>query len=387
MYSRHALLLVAAALCLAPVCAVRAAGLEIRFCPEQTVRPYPLDSLRGVQGLLLQNAAVVNAGDAPVTLRALDIELLRDGAVVDRRRLDAATLAAAAQSGKGLQDQGMVEVIAFQFCDGRLLQQRKLAASATLAPGEALLIMQQVFAWKGTRDELRVRALSDVPEAAASLRIDPGTSHTIFRWPLSGGPWTIAGASFHGTHRWGVPEEFALDIVKAGGDGRTYRDGGKQNSQFHAYGADVLAAADGVVSSVITGATELAPLLRESGESMQDYFGRVGAQQARNMAEGDVGIAGESVVLDHGDNEYSVYAHLKPGSVRVKPGDKATAGQVIGQLGSSGNSTEPHLHFQVCDRPNVLLCAALIPSFDRIEIANSDGPRPLQNGDVVIAGD
>ena len=92
-------------------------------------------------------------------------------------------------------------------------------------------------------------------------------------------------------------------------------------------------------------------------------------------------------MLDHGGGEYSVYAHLKPGSLRVKPGDKVAAGRVIGQLGSSGNSTEPHLHFQVCDRPNVLLCAALIPTFDGIEIANSDGPRPLQNGDVVIAGD
>lgn len=387
MYSRYALLIIALLLGLAPLAAARAAGLEIRFCPEQTVRTYPLDSLRGVQSLLLQNAAIVNVGDTPVTLRALEIELLRDGAVVDRRSLDAATLSAAAQSGKGLQDQGMVEMLAFQFCDGRLLQQRKLAASATLAPGEALLVMQQVFAWKGTRDALRVRALSNAPEAAASLRIDPATSRTVFRWPLAGGPWTIAGASFHGTHRWGVPEEFALDIVKAGADGRTYRDGGRQNTQFHAYGADVVAAADGVVSSVITGAKELAPLLREPGESMQAYFGRVGAQQATNMAEGDVGMAGESVVLDHGGSEYSVYAHLKPGSVRVKPGDKVTAGQVIGQLGSSGNSTEPHLHFQVCDRPNVLLCAALIPAFDRIEIANSDGPRPLQNGDVVIAGD
>lgn len=387
MYSRHALVLIALLFGLAPLADIRAAGLEIRFCPEQAVRPYPLDSLRGVQSLLLQNVAIVNGGDAPVTLRALDIELLREGAVVDRRTLDAATLAAAAKSGKGLQDQGMVEMLAFQFCEGRLLQQRKLAASATLAPGEALLVMQQVFAWKGVRDALRARALSDAPEASASLRIDAATSRTVFRWPLTGGPWTIAGASFHGTHRWGVPEEFALDIVKAGADGRTYRHGGSQNAQFHAYGADVVAAADGEVSSAITGAKERVPLLRAPGESMQDYFGRVGAQQARNMAEGDVGMAGESVVLDHGDGEYSVYAHLKPGSLRVKPGDKVAAGQVIGQLGSSGNSTEPHLHFQVCDRPNVLLCAALIPTFDGIEIANSDGPRPLQNGDVVIAGD
>jgi len=54
-----------------------------------------------------------------------------------------------------------------------------------------------------------------------------------------------------------------------------------------------------------------------------------------------------------------IYAHLKAGSVAVKVGDVVEAGQVLGKLGSSGNSTEPHLHFQVCDRPEPLQCAGI----------------------------
>lgn len=367
--------------------AAHAADLQITFCPEQVAHPYPLDSLRGVQGLLLQNAAIANTGKTPVTLRSVEIELLKADTVIDRRTLDTAALAAAAKSGKGAKDAGMMELYGFQFCDGKLLQGHGVAAGTTLAPGEALLVMQQVFAWKGARDELRVRASaeSEAAPVTATLRIDPATSRTVFRWPLKGAPWTISGASFHGTHRWGIPEEFALDIVKAGADGRTFRDKGARNEDFHAYGADVVAAAAGTVTANITGARELPPLLRQPGESMQDYYGRISAQQVKNMAAGEAGAVGEAVIIDHGQSEYSVYAHLQPGSITVNPGDRVTAGQVIGRLGTSGNSTEPHLHFQVCDRPSALSCSSVIPTFDAIEIFNADGPRPLQTGDVVGA--
>ena len=373
----------------------RAAELQVSFCPEQVVRPYPLDSLRGVQGLLLQNVAIANTGDRPVALRSVEIELLKSGSVVDRRTLDAPALANAAKSGKGTSDAGVMAMYPFQFCDGRLLQGHGLAADATLAPGEALLVMQQAFAWKGARDELRVRATGEPVAgdaagsaiATATIRIDPNATRTVFRWPLKGGPWSVAGASFHGTHRWGVPEEFALDIVKAGANGSNFRDQGLRNEDFNAYDADVVAAAAGTVAGVVTGATELAPMLRKAGEAMQDYYGRISAQQVKNLAGGEAGIMGETVILDHGQSEYSVYAHLRPGSITVKPGDRVVAGQVIGRLGSSGNSTEPHLHFQVCDRPSALSCAALVPAFEGIEILNADGPRPLQTGDVVRAAE
>lgn len=367
---------------------MRAGDLQIAFCPEAVARAYPLDSLRGVQGLVLQNVAIANVGNQPVVLRAVEIELLKDGKVVDRRTLDAGALELAARSGKGAKDAGMLDMFAFQFCDGRLLGEHGLAASSTLAPGEAVLVMQQVFAWKGERDALRVLAGTDAAAdavASASIRIDPATSRTVFRWPLKGGPWSVVGASFHGTHRWAIPEEFALDIVKPGKDGRTFRNKGEHNKDFHAYGAEVVAAAAGTVVGVVSGGKELPPMLRKAGEAMADYYGRIGAQQARNLAAGEAGFIGDAVIIDHGSREYSIYAHLVPGSVIVKRGGRVAAGQAIGRLGTSGNSTEPHLHFQVCDRPSAVSCAAIIPTFEAIEILNADGLRPLQSGDVVEA--
>jgi murein DD-endopeptidase MepM/ murein hydrolase activator NlpD len=55
------------------------------------------------------------------------------------------------------------------------------------------------------------------------------------------------------------------------------------------------------------------------------------------------------VILDLGQGRYAFYAHLQPGSLRVKLNDKVRRGQVLGLVGNSGNSTEPHLHFHVCD--------------------------------------
>lgn len=102
-------------------------------------------------------------------------------------------------------------------------------------------------------------------------------------------------------------------------------------------------------------------------------------------ARGAVAVSGNFVMLDHGQNEFSMSAHLQPGSVRVKVGNQVKTGDVIGKLGSSGNSTEPHLHFQLSDTPDPLLSAGLPLNFTNVIIPWADAPRPIQSGDVVVA--
>jgi len=365
-----------------------ASQLEVRFCPAQAARTYPLDSLRGVQSLLVQNVAVINHGP-PVKLEAIEIGLMQGNDTVDSRLLTGAALETMVRGGQAVAASGMMEVAAFQFCDGALLNGAKLADDLTLETGEAVLVMQQPFTWKGARDSVRVsaRTLRGAEPVAgrAVIPIDTGVSKTRFRFPLKSGTWLLAaGASFHTTHRWGVPEEFALDIIQIGPNLLSRRTTGETNADFYAYGAEVVAAADGTVVEVVKGLPERPPLLPRPGEALEAYYGRVIAQQAENMAAGMPGMMGEGVVIDHGNGEYSVYAHLKPGSLAVQPGQRVTSGQTIGLLGSSGNSTEPHLHFQVCDKPAALSCAGIAPNFGDLQIANSDGPRPLQSGDLVV---
>ncbi len=241
--------------------------------------------------------------------------------------------------------------------------------------------MQQPFAYKGTRTSLIV----EVAGTKASIPIVTGMSKTDLVWPLSGRPaWSVgAGASFHSTHRWGVIEEFALDLFSVDETGASRRGAGTANADFYAYGKPVLAAAGGTVAKVISGAPEEPPMLRKPGEAMDAYYGRIGERQATNFAKGEAAILGDTIVIDHGNGEYSAYLHLKPGSIKVKQGDKVQAGQPIAALGSSGNSTEPHLHFQLCDAPEPLSCASIPPRFTNIELPMADGDRPLQSGDVV----
>ena len=53
--------------------------------------------------------------------------------------------------------------------------------------------------------------------------------------------------------------------------------------------------------------------------------------------------------MDIGGGRYAFYAHMRPGSLRVKLGDQVTVGQLLGNVGNSGNSSEPHLHMHIVD--------------------------------------
>jgi hypothetical protein len=79
--------------------------------------------------------------------------------------------------------------------------------------------------------------------------------------------------------------------------------------------------------------------------------------------------AGNCVIIDHGNAEYSVVMHMQPGSVTVKAGDRVVTGQVIGKLGNSGDAFGPHLHYQLQSGPRLFQDQPLPFRFQNI-----DGP-------------
>jgi len=109
---------------------------------------------------------------------------------------------------------------------------------------------------------------------------------------------------------------------------------------------------------------------------------RIVERQNQQLTRGARGIIGNHIVIRHGD-EYSFYAHLKPGSLRVKVEDTVTRGQPIAAVGSSGSSTEPHLHFHVCDGPDAMACAGIPAKFENVEIYGALTVRQPQSGDLV----
>ncbi len=364
-------------------------SVEIRFCPASAVRTYPLESRRDLQSLLLQNVAVINHGSAPFKIDDIDIELLQANRVVESRKLDREAVQRIADRGAKLQAAGILEQVAFQFCGTDLIGSDIKLAGPILDRNRALLIVEQVFAFRGARDMLRVRVHGNVDGHAAeftgSIPIKSEFAQNNYIFPLRGVWYVGYGASFHTGHRWAIPEEFALDIAKVGESGLSHKGDGTRFDDYYAYGADVLAAADGRVTSVANDQQEDPSAMQRPNETQEAYFARLQKEQGERLAKGLTAITGNYVMIDHGKNEYSLYAHLQPGSVGIRVGDQVKAGDVIGKLGSSGNSTEPHLHFHVCDKPDPLMCAGIPVNFSNITIQWADLPRPIQSGDVVIA--
>jgi murein DD-endopeptidase MepM/ murein hydrolase activator NlpD len=175
---------------------------------------------------------------------------------------------------------------------------------------------------------------------ARGTRIAVGRDVATISAPLRGDNWQAAnGPSNTSGHRRAlipidghaqIAQRFAIDWVRMYADGRTFSGDPKDNKNYRSYGSDALAVADGIVTEVKDGIPENIP-----------------GPDSRAVPITLETIGGNHVILDIGLGRYAFYAHLQPGSLKVKLGDHVKRGQVLGLVGNSGNSTEPHLHFHV----------------------------------------
>ena len=207
---------------------------------------------------------------------------------------------------------------------------------------------------RGSADSLRTEDLegATVPVLREAATIGP---------PLRGGPWlTGNGPAAEAGHRRalvpvaGTPaiaQRFAIDFVKVGDDYLTFSGDRLKNTSYYAYGNAALAVADGMVVAVKDGIPENIP-----------------GPASRAVPITLETVGGNHVIVDIGGGRYAFYAHLQPGSLRVRLGDRVRKGQVVGLVGNSGNSTEPHLHFHVSDGTSPLGSEGLPYGYDSFEI-------------------
>jgi murein DD-endopeptidase MepM/ murein hydrolase activator NlpD/ketosteroid isomerase-like protein len=153
-----------------------------------------------------------------------------------------------------------------------------------------------------------------------------------------------------------IAQRFAIDWARTGSGGRMFAGDEKDNKSYFAHGADVLAVADGIVASVKDGIPENVP-----------------GATSRAVPITLETVGGNSVILDLGGGRYAFYAHLVPGSLRVKTGDRVKRGQLLGLVGNSGNSTGPHLHFHIADRNAGLGAEGLPYVIDAWELMRAPG--------------
>jgi hypothetical protein len=131
-----------------------------------------------------------------------------------------------------------------------------------------------------------------------------------------------------------VPERFAIDWVQLDATSHAFSGDKSKLSNWASYSSPIYSVADGTVVNVYDGIDEQVP-------------GKITGLSLQNLG-------GNMVVVDIGGGAFAFYAHMQRGSLTVKLGDRVKAGQVLGLLGNTGNSTGPHLHFQLMDGPSPL---------------------------------
>ncbi|TCO80542.1 peptidase M23-like protein [Plasticicumulans lactativorans] len=233
----------------------------------------------------------------------------------------------------------------------RLVVRERNAAAGTLGAAQAgIVYLHLMFDRADALPGRLAHALAGtvgaaaLAETAGCVRVAPQTA-LVFDAPLRG-PRYIAGdgccdavrhvrATLPMNGRFVTAQRFAIDWEQLDEQGRIFVGDPKATGSYVIYGKPVYAVADASVAAAVDGLDDSPPGQLPPGLPLEQ-------------------ADGNHVVLDLGDGRYALYAHLKPRSVQVSQGQRVHRGQLLGHVGSSGNSSEPHLHFQITDGPSPL---------------------------------
>ena len=195
------------------------------------------------------------------------------------------------------------------------------------------------------------------PQSATPSAFGDYQNKTVLRLPFKEDALVFWGGRelANNAHAALANQRFALDLLMQR-ELRTHSGEGRRNEEYFCFGRTVGAPAPGKVVAAVDAVDDNVP-------------GQMNRKE----------LLGNHVVIDHGNSEFSLLAHLRRGSVLVKVGEKVSVGQALGECGNSGNSSEPHLHYQLQNGPVFGAAAALPAQF--VEYL-ADG-QPVARGEPV----
>lgn len=286
-----------------------------------------------------------NHGDTPLGLDRLDL-VVRDraGKVVVRRFLD----------------------------DNGLAPSLETLPLRVLAPKSRWVIFNPFQTFKRGLDlaKLTYTFSLSIPNEAPETRVAVDVTPTVYApkavlsLPLKGRILVHDGHDLYSHHRRldtqhpvalkvGIgrnTSRYALDLNTADADFAPYRNEGRRNEDWYAWGQPLHAPGDGVVVVAVGAEPD-----NQRGE--KPVFNPLAVTDPMQFY-------GNRLVIDHGHGEFTIMGHLLQGSLAVRVGDKVRRGQVVAKVGSSGSSLNPHVHFELRDGKD-LNCEGLPAIFHR----------------------
>lgn len=267
----------------------------------------------------------------------------------------AVPLAALKQVTKGLRTEGPIgERVTEAVTDSN--NTAVYVAEYSLKPGQNLQLRV------GFASDGRVSGLSARPKK--TLPPDPYANYktkTRLHLPFAtGDEWLVfwgGDTQAQNYHVIAPDQRHAFDIVARSANGTTHTGDGKRNEDYTVWGRSIVTPAEATVVEVVNDVPDNVP-------------GVMNPKQ----------VAGNHVVLDFGNGEYALLAHFQQNSVTVKTGDRVKVGQVLGKCGNSGNSSEPHLHFHLQDKPTLFGAARGLPVLFTDYVSNG---KPVVSGSPV----
>lgn len=313
-----------------------------------------------------------NPGDTALTLVGLEVSWFDgDGGFIGQRRLD---------------QNGDETTMGIATIPNRIL------------PAQGRLVVFNPFQhfrspmWLG---DLRYVALFSAGDEAPEQRIEvrvvptPFTPRTSLALPLNGPVFVHDGHDLTAHHRrlditggmtthFGITANFmryAHDFCITDKQGRLYRTDGSTPEDWYGFGTPVMSTGDGVVAELHDG-------MVDNRKGAPPAFDQAAIMQNLKL------FLGNYVIVDHGNGEYSLFAHLKQGSVQVAPGQRVARGAQLGEMGMSGDAFLVHLHYQL--QSGKSFDEGLPAVFNDVQFATGNGwstpvASVIDSGDVVRA--
>lgn len=301
------------------------------------------------------NIAVICSTDCDLTPISARVELSSAGSLVERQDWTAAMLAQIRRISYRIEPDTPLQSPTRAFTLPEAFDVRFYFRHPQALAIDSATVLLTVADAKGRRAEQVLR-----------IPIRYYQQRTVLILPFRG--HGIVGQDYitNGGHG-GYWNAFAIDL-----DGLDQNDGelsdANENAADAGWGREILAPAAGTVVY----ARNDVPTNPHPGEEPDSNW-------YKPLHDPVMAYAGNCVIIDHGNAEYSVMMHMQPGSVTVKAGDRVAAGQIVGRLGNSGDAFGPHVHYQLQAGPQLFHDQPLPVTF-----RNSDVPQ-LSRGHYFVA--